>query len=120
MIRRDAIHIPRGRGHTAEEIPAAHDQSNLDLCAGDFRNFAGECFDAFGIDAKRTVSGEHFPGNLQQNAAVFCQAVSLCDYSAAGVSAGCASPTLKRTNRETEMFSPNFAIFALITSATVV
>jgi len=39
-------------------------------------------------------------------------------YSAAGVSAAAVSPTLKRTKRDTEIFSPSFAIFALITSET--
>src|SRR5258708_2900285 len=42
------------------------------------------------------------------------------DYSAAASPAAPLSPTLKRTKRATEMFSPSLAILDLIQSATVV
>jgi hypothetical protein len=52
MIRRDAIHISSGCGHSPEEIAAAHHESKLNPFVRYLGHFRSQSIDAFGIDAE--------------------------------------------------------------------
>ena len=123
VVRRYAIHVHGGRRHAPKEIAAAYHQPDLNACSGHLGDLFGQASDPLRIDAEARAAGQHFAAQLQNDALVLRHAPARYslggDWSAVS-SISAASPTLKRTNRETEMFSPTLAIMVLIRSPTVV
>ncbi len=119
VIRRHAIHVHGRRRHAAKEIAAAHHQPDLHAGAGDFGDLLRQAFTRSGSMPKELPPASTSPlsfrrmrwylgmaGDLRAARALrlrrgVCSAVS---------SMSAASPTLKRTKRDTEMFSPSLAI----------
>jgi hypothetical protein len=107
MVRRHPIHVLRRRRDAAKEISAADHQANLDAATRHLRDLRCQSRDTRRIDAEGPFARQHLTTQFEENASVFRHGY----YSAAAV-----SPTLNLTNRETEIFSPSFAILVLITS----
>ena len=71
VVGRDAVHVLRRRGHAAEEIAAAHHQSDLDAGLGHFGDFGRQAFHSLRIDAERAAAGQHLAAQLEKDALVF-------------------------------------------------
>src|SRR6202011_5083859 len=139
VIRRDPLHILGGRGDPPEEVAASDHEPDLDAGFGNLGDLGSQLFDALRIDAERCAAGQCFTAQLEQDSVEFghglaeehrqecaCARRRACaTYDCGGEVSGvssitAASPTLKRTKRDTEMFSPSFAMALLMRSPTVV
>ena len=123
MVGSDAVHMFGGGRNASKEVAAAHHESDLNAGSRHLGDLGRQGAYTVVTDAEGSPASQDLAAELEDDALVFRHSGRY--YSAGGavsaVSSICtASPTLKRTKRETEMFSPSLAIFALIRSATVV
>src|SRR4029077_18805958 len=113
------VHVTRRGCHAAEEIAASHYQADLHTGLGYFGNFFRQRLDARGVQPEGAFPSQHFSAQFKQNTLVSRRAFAAhrrrslrghLGYSPAACSAADISPTLKRTKRATEIFSPSLAI----------
>jgi hypothetical protein len=71
VVASDPVHVFRGRSHAAKEVPAANHQSDLDACAGDFRNLACQTLYPNRIETEGVGSGQGFATDLEKNSLIF-------------------------------------------------
>ena len=99
------------RRHAAEEVAAADHHADLGRRrAATSATSSASCSYAFGVDAEAGLAGQHLAAQLQQDAFVPRQE----NPPRAASTRPAVSPTLKRTNRDTVMFSPVLAILVAI------
>src|SRR5580698_4496690 len=123
VIAGDAIHAFGGKRDTTEDVAAAYNHTNLDTQLDDGRDLNRKIFDALRINTERSRPGHRLAAQLQKDALVFrhgkAPAYAMGPDAVSPSEPANASPTLKRANRETVMFSPNLAILVLINWSTV-
>ena len=59
LVRGDAVHGARGRGHAAKDIAATHHNAELHARPHHLRHFRGQLPDAISIDAECGGAGHH-------------------------------------------------------------
>ena len=65
-----AIHALRRARNAAEDVAAAHNDSELDTVMHDFRDFVGQVIDHLRIDPVTQIAGERLAGKLQKHTLV--------------------------------------------------
>ena len=65
-----AIHALRRARNAAEDVAAAHNDSELDTVVHDFRDFVGQVIDHLRIDPVTQIAGERLAGKLQKHTLV--------------------------------------------------
>src|SRR5262249_1962484 len=114
------IHAQRGGGHTPEDVAATHHDPDLHARRRHIRHLPRQGLHLVRVDAECRAAGQHLTAQLQQDALVrhYCATGSSAALSLPA-SAAATSPTLNRTKRAIDMFSPSFAIFVFTSCSTV-
>src|SRR6185369_9423562 len=106
-----------GTGQAAEDVAAADHDADLDAAAANLRDLIGDERADGRIDAVRATPEEGLARQLQEDSPVAGRAFRVT--SRLRAVAHLSSPSAKRTNRRTWMFSPIVAIFSVTSSRTL-